>query len=306
MRAKALVAVLAFALSGCEGEGLEPPAASAGAGPLSVYAVNEPLRSFGQRIGGDVVEVTFPAPRDVDPAFWSPTAEEVAAYQGADLVLLQGAGYAKWVGRASLRADRLVDTSAGFADRLLPRAERVRHVHGPEGEHAHGGAAVGIWLDPTLAVLQARAVADALSSARPEHATGFEQRFESLAAELVALDERLSAITATWGARPLLFSHPVYPYFERRYGLDARSLTWEPDELPGERDWRALESLLAEHAAPFLLWEAEPDAETARRLEGLGVRSVVFDPCATTPATGDFVSVMWENVARLEAALGAG
>jgi zinc transport system substrate-binding protein len=111
---------------------------------------------------------------------------------------------------------------------------------------------------------------------------------------------------ATWGARPLLFSHPVYPYFERRYGLDARSLTWEPDELPSERDWRALESLLAEHAAPFLLWEAEPDAATARRLEGLGVGSVVFDPCATTPATGDFLSVMWENVARLEAALGAG
>jgi zinc transport system substrate-binding protein len=306
MRAWSIIAALALALSGCEGERPEPSTPKAGPPPLSVYVVNEPLRSFADRIGGDVVEVSFPAPRDVDPASWSPTPDVVAAYQGADLVLLQGADYAAWVGRASLHSSRLVDTSAGFADRLLPRAERVQHVHGPEGEHAHGGAAVGSWLDPTLAAVQARAVADALARARPEHAAEFEQRFESLAAELGALDERLAGVTGAWGTRPLLFSHPVYPYFQRRYELDARSLTWEPDESPGEPEWQALERLLAEHPAGWMLWEAEPAAATARRLEELGVGSAVFDPCANIPETGDFLSVMNDNAARLEAALGGG
>ncbi len=34
----------------------------------------------------------------------------------------------------------------------------------------------------------------------------------------------------------------------------------------------------------------------------LGVESLVFDPCANRPETGDFVSVMGDNVKRLEAA----
>ena len=34
-----------------------------------------------------------------------------------------------------------------------------------------------------------------------------------------------------------------------------------------------------------LIWEAEPAGESVRRLEELGVASLVFDPCATEPAT---------------------
>ena len=48
-------------------------------GPLSVFAVNYPLAWFAERIGGEHVRVHFPAPPDVDPAFWTPDAETVAA-----------------------------------------------------------------------------------------------------------------------------------------------------------------------------------------------------------------------------------
>ena len=37
-----------------------------------VAVVNYPLRYFAERIGGDVIEVGFPVPLDVDPAFWCP------------------------------------------------------------------------------------------------------------------------------------------------------------------------------------------------------------------------------------------
>jgi ABC-type Zn uptake system ZnuABC Zn-binding protein ZnuA len=74
-----------------------------------VYTVNYPLQYFAERIGGDRVDVRLPAPADVDPAYWSPGAETVAAYQGADLILLNGAGYAQWVQRASLPRAQRVD-----------------------------------------------------------------------------------------------------------------------------------------------------------------------------------------------------
>ena len=80
---------------------------------LSVYTVNYPLAYFAERIGGDLVEVSFPAPADADPANWSPDAGTVAAYQAADLILLNGAGYARWTARASLPLSTLVDTLLG-------------------------------------------------------------------------------------------------------------------------------------------------------------------------------------------------
>jgi zinc transport system substrate-binding protein len=105
--------------------------------------------------------------------------------------------------------------------------------------------------------------------------------------------------------RPLLFSHPVYAYLERRYALFGRSLHWEPDELPDEREWESLTAFLEEQlgAWSWIVFEDEPLAETKQRLTELGVRSVVVSPCANTPEAGDFLSVMKDNASRLEAAL---
>jgi zinc transport system substrate-binding protein len=57
--------------------------------------------------------------------------------------------------------------------------------------------------------------------------------------------------------------------------------------------------VLKEHPARWMIWEQEPLAETADRLAGLGVRSVVFDPCANRPINGDLLSVMDGNAANL-------
>jgi hypothetical protein len=40
-------------------------------------------------------------------------------------------------------------------------------------------------------------------------------------------------------------------------------------------------------------------SKVSERLEPIGIRSVVFDPCASTPPSGDFLSVMEENLEAL-------
>ena len=52
-----------------------------------------------------------------------------------------------------------------------------------------------------------------------------------------------------------------------------------------------------------MLWEGEPLPDTVRRLEALGVRSVVFDPCAAAPNGEDWLASMRENALRLTEAL---
>ena len=269
-------------------------------GSLSVYVVNYPLLYFAERIGDDAVRVTFPAPADGDPAYWSPDAETIAAYQDADLILLNGAGYAKWVQRATLPPSKLVNTSESVQDQHLIVEDSVIHTHGPKGEHNHGDIAFTTWLDPTLAVDQARAIRDVFTAARPEREAKFQEQFESLESDLLNLDDRLRDIVAREPGKALLASHPVYQYLTRRYDLNLESVHFEPDQYPDEKDWQKLEALLAKHPAQWMLWEAKPLEESARKLKELGIESVVFAPCGNAPADGDFLVAFRRNLAELE------
>ncbi len=292
------LAVAVVVLLGC----VKRPAEQAGPMPetLSVYVVNYPLKYFAERIGGDHVDVRFPARPGVDPAYWVPNAEIITAYQKADVILLNGAGYAKWVDKVSLPSAMLVDTSRAFADRIIEIKDQATHIHGPKGKHAHGGHAFTTWLDPMLAIEQARVVKDALAEKCPDGKTAFAEQFSELEKELLELDKQINAIVSTDPTRPLVFSHPVYQYMEIRYGLNGRSVHWEPDGPPTEAMWAELKGLLAEHPAKWMVWEGDPDAETVVKLRGLGLGSVVFDPCGTASGDGDFLARMRENVAALQ------
>ena len=294
-----------LAVAACTQSERPTEAIEAEQGLPQVYTVNYPLAYFAERIAGESVTVVFPAPPDVDPAFWSPAAETIADYQQADLVLLNGAGYAEWIQRATLSQSRLVDTSAALADRLLPVDDTVTHSHGPGGDHSHQGAAFTTWLDMDFAVGQARAVFDALVRLRPENETDFRERLTELEKDLGELDKTLKHVADRIGDRPLVFSHPVYQYLVRGYGLNGRSVHWEPHEIPGNDQWRELSDALATHAAAWMIWEDEPLAETENRLKAIGIKSLVFRPCGNRPAEGSLVSVMLDNVMALEQAFPA-
>lgn len=268
-------------------------------GRLEVFVVNYPLQYFAERIGGEQARIVLPAPPDVDPAFWTPSVETVRAYQDADLILLNGAGYARWVQKVSLPRARLVDTSKGFEDRFINVDAGPVHRHGPEGEHSHQELATHTWLDLEQARRQAEAVAAALIEARPEQQAFFQTNLTGLHRDLASLDTALETVADRRRDQPLMASHPVYQYLERRYGLNVQSVHWEPDEYPSENQWEALAERLKSHPASWMIWEARPDPRAVGRLESMGVRSLVFRPLGNTPRQGDFLDVMEQNTANL-------
>jgi zinc transport system substrate-binding protein len=299
---KSIVITLTVVLAGCGSNesGKVAPVAEETTDTLVIYTVNYPLAYFAERIGGDLAEVVFPAPVEEDPAFWSPDADTIAAYQTADLILLNGAGYARWVDRATLPSSRLIDTGAAFADRLIEMESVTTHSHGPEGEHEHGGWAFTTWLNPTLAIQQVQAVAAAITVLRPEHAKGIQARMEELESDLLNLDGRLSSAAKIIGDTPLVFSHPVYQYLIRRYELNGVEVHWEPDETPDGHAWDHLEKQLKSHPTEWMLWEGEPFQSTVADLEDLGIGSLLLDPCGNAPETGDYLTVMDANAGSLE------
>lgn len=270
--------------------------------PLTVYTVNYPLQYFTQRIAGDHAQVVFPAPLDVDPAFWMPDRKTIGDYQRADLIVLNGAAYARWVSKVSLPRLRQVDTSKAFKNGLIAVKDTVTHNHGPTGEHSHTGTAFTTWLDFYQAVQQAQAIAEALSRKRPEHQADFEKNLAALRKDLMALDLALQQTVAAKPRQRLFASHPVYHYLARRYDLHIEDMVWESVEMPDARQWQQLRLVQENFLADWMLWEKQPLPEIAQQLESMGIGIVVFDPCANRPARGDFLSVMQDNIANLRRA----
>lgn len=304
---RAFVAAVVVAACGCVPEPPETAVENLDE-PSRIGAVevtNEPLAWVAERLAGPLVEVRFRAAEATDPAYWKPTTEDILAMQEADLIMLNGASYEGWLKDVSLPTSRLVDTTAAAGDRLISAAETVTHSHGPEGEHEHTGTAFTTWLDPTLFAEQARAAAAALAARWPEHAELFAENLAALAADLAALDGELEAATASAGDRPLVFSHPVYQYFQRRYGLVGGSVHFEPDAMPDADQWAELDHLLDHGEVQWMVWEEEPIDEIRDALSERGVGVIVVAPCATPPAEGDFLGVMRDNTEALRAAFGA-
>ena len=134
----AALLLLATALAACGGRDEGDAGTGAPGGKPVVMTVNYPLAYFAERLGGDAVTVSFPAPEDADPAWWKPDDATLEAYQKADLVLLNGATYAKWVAKASLPASKLVDTSAAGADRYIQIEHAVTWKQGSTVEGLAG------------------------------------------------------------------------------------------------------------------------------------------------------------------------
>ena len=269
---------------------------------LSVYTVNYPLAYFAERIGGEHIDVVFPVTGDVDPAFWQPGVKDITGFQQADLILLNGAGYAKWIKRASLPRRNRVNTSASFEDEYISVTESITHQHGPGGEHSHAGTAFTTWLDFRQAIEQAHAIKQALDKKLPEHADTFAQNFMLLEQELESLDAAMMALVSKDPDSLFIASHPVYQYLARRYNIKLESVMWEPDVIPDPAQWRSLQRLLDTHDAGWMVWEGNPAAQSVEQLRTLGVNSLVFAPCANTPNQGDFISVMKGNILELQKA----
>lgn len=260
-----------------------------------IYSVNYPLAYFAERMVAGRAEVVFPNMEE-DPAFWKPDAEQIAEFQHADLILLNGAAYAKWVGKATLPQSKLVNTSINFSDQYIHQKNTTTHTHGPEGAHAHGSIAFTTWLDPQLALLHVEAMQEELAGIGVLEAAAYE----NLKKDLQTLHTEMQQAFDRVADAPLLASHPVYQYIARRYDLNLQSVHWEPDEMPEDEMWRELDAILKKHPAEVMLWEAEPLTDCKNKLEARGIKVVVLDPCGNRPQKGDYFSVIRSGLEKIK------
>ena len=267
-----------------------------------IVADSYPMAYFAERLAGDAAEVRLVVPEGRDPSSWRPGLAEIAEIQGADLIVLNGAGLADWTTRAALPRARTVETGRGLTDALIA-TETLTHSHGAEGAHSHEGVATHTWLDLELAARQAEALAAAMGRVLPD-ADG--AALEGLLSDLAALDADGDALV-DGDPVPVIAAHPRYEYLGRAYGLVVTALDWERDAAPTAEQVAVLKAEAKANGARVFLWEAEPSAEARAAVAATGLAQALVPPLAMPPASGDFVSALRDGLAALAAALaGAG
>ncbi|MBP9225041.1 MAG: zinc ABC transporter substrate-binding protein [Verrucomicrobiales bacterium] len=276
-----------------------------GAEKITVQSVNYPLHYFASRLATADFEVKYLVEPGIDPAFWAPDDTALEEFQKADLILKNGADYEKWMATVTLSPSKMLDTSRSFSKDYI-HTKGAEHRHGDGTVHSHGGTVFTTWIDFSQASAQATAVAERFKKMKPESAEVIDEKLVALKEDLDALDASMKTFGKKWGDAPLVASHPIYQYFARAYGLSLEALEWEPEMTLEPKNLSDLKKLLAAHPATWMIWEDEPSSENIAAIRELGVRSVVFSPCANQPETGDWLTVMKQNLKSLESLFPSG
>jgi zinc/manganese transport system substrate-binding protein len=192
--AAALVCALVIASAACGSDD------AAGSGP-TVVVTTPMLGTVVEDLVGDAARVEVVMPNGIDPHDFEPSAKDIEALAGADLVVENGRDLEEGLEDALDRA----------RDDGVPVFTAADHVAPSEDPH--------IWMDPLAMRDLALALAPAL-----EREVGLDvgARADDLGARLSALDaevrETLAAVPPA--RRVLVTGHESMGYFAERYGLE--------------------------------------------------------------------------------------
>ncbi len=190
-------------------------------GPSIVVSI-PPQAYFVERIAPDGTAVHVLAGPGQSPATYDPSPTQIATLSAADVYFRIGVPFEKQlIAKLATLAPglRVVDTREGIT---LRRVEGHEHRHGDsevDEQGLRGEHDPHIWLDPRLAQVQARSIADEVKRIAPNSAAVVDQRLAVLLSELDALDGEIRAILRPLQGESIYVFHPAFGYFTDAYGL---------------------------------------------------------------------------------------
>jgi zinc transport system substrate-binding protein len=268
-------------------------------GKLDVVAGFYPFAYLAERIGGDHVAVTNLTRPGAEPHDLELTPSQVAAVSEADLAI-----YEKSLQPAVDSAVAQNKPKAALDTTTVVPLEN----HGDLGEGDPHGADPHVWLDPVDFSRIADAVAEALEKADPGHAADYQANVAALDAQLTGLDLAFKKGLASCRRKDIVTSHAAFGYLAERYGLTQVPIAGlSPDDDPSAAHLAKIEKLIETEGVTTVFFETLASPKTARSLaRDTGTKAAVLDPVEgiADPARHDYLSVMRDDLAALQTALG--
>lgn len=245
----ALSALTLLALTACGGDGAAPDSSAAvdpgdpAACPGEVVDVVASVAQWGsiaRQLGGDCATVTtIVASVAVDPHAFEPVTADLAAFDRADLVVLNGGRYDAWALEPASGAPAVVEATGLTAD-----------GHADDDPH--------LWYDPAVVTQVADAVTQQLTELSPDAAPYFDAQRAAFAAELQPLLDAVATLRAASDGRTYAATEGVFDRMAAAVGLT--------DATPAG-DLAELESALRDGEVDVLVLNRQTGGRVPERIQ---------------------------------------
>ena len=221
---------------------------------------------------------------------------DMVTLEGADALVINGGGMEQFMDKVmTLREDLpVIDASEGIE--MLPSVSE--HDHDDHDDHDHEGEVMNahVWLDPSLAMVQVRNIAEGLANADPDHADAYRSNAEAYILKLEQLKAEIAEQLAPYAGREIITFHEAFTYFAEAFGLHvAGVIATEPGEEPSTRDIADTCDLVSKLGIKTLFVEPQYPQKAAQTIaRETGASIYTLDPCVS----GDGSKESYENIMR--------
>lgn len=282
-----------------------------------VYTTFFPLYDFTTKIGGDKIQVVNMVPSGVEPHDWEPSPRLIASLHEAEMLVYNGFGMEHWLEkiRGSLPAGVIVVNASEGIEPLkgakdhghkdekhdVPAAKESKHDEMPDPH---------VWLDPFLALHQAKNIATALSSLDPANATYYFSNLAAFQEQVEALDQAFREGLSGLERREIIVTHLAFAYLAKRYDLKQVSISGlSPHIEPSPAQMKEIVTFGRKYDVRYVFDEPLASSRLAIVLaEEMGAQILVLNPLEglteqEVSAGEDYFSIMRRNLEQLKIAL---
>ena len=260
-------------------------------GALKVASLHPLLSDMARQIGGDQVEVVNLFPDNGELHAFEPTAADVAAAAGAELVLACVKGIEPYLEdlRDSLPArTRIVDLGAAVPEVYLP-GSRIADPHW--------------WNSPAAMKRASRALRAALEQAAPARKTTFAkgQRTYSAQMDTLTREAKLAFTAIPMEKRTLVCSHAAMSHFCEAFGFSAIAVHGIAQESEGDTASlaRVLANLRAK-AVPCLFYGVNESPKVLQTIaDQVGAKALPLVLDGINPSTPTYAELFRFNVKNI-------
>ena len=269
---------MAAACGGTEnsgGDGLTPAQGDCPVAPLDVVVSVDQWGDIVSQLAGACAEVTTVlAGSSVDPHDFEPAPSDAVAFEGAQLVVVNGGHYDEW-------ATKLAETSAPDAAVVdaVDLAGAHSDDHGHEGHEGHEGDHEGhdhsinphVWYRPDVVTAVADAVTAKLSELSANSAGYFTERRAEFAASMQRYDDAVAAIRTGAAGKRYAAVEGVFDDMAAALGL----VNWTPQGYqvasnnegePSPADLDAFLTLLADRGVDVLIYNVQTEGSVPEQI----------------------------------------
>lgn len=191
-------------------------------GKMTVSVGLPPIAGLAEAIAGDRAKVITILPEGRTPHDFSPRTETIRQTAGASVFFTTGMPFENKVAGFMDGKAAVCDVSRGI--KRIAFHDGRNHDHHHHDGCSHDDHDPHVWLSPANAILIADNIRAELSRIDPEGTAIYQQNFETLKAQLLDLDRKISRQLAPFKNRTFFVYHPAFGYFAHEYQLNQRAI----------------------------------------------------------------------------------